>query len=214
MKTTKNYRDMILLATLLFMVKAAWNLPSRRSLEQPILTAKSTAINKASTEQTDLSAAVPGIAFGDAWVAQRAKEEDKSFSVHEVDQDVLALIKDLQTQIDQAIELVQPSTTQAAQLASMKQRLVQFKREYKHTSPAVALLGPIGYTGIVVKEHRIEKGILKITNTLNSILHSHAQHEEEFVPVKAIAEGVETGHAILAQLNNPEINDQEPETAN
>ena len=191
MKTTKNYRDMILLATLLFMVRAAWNLPSKRSLEQPILTAPINT-NEESAEQA----------------------EDKSFSVHEVDQDVLALIKDLQTQIDQAIELVQPSTTQAAQLESMKQRLVQFKREYKHTSPAVALLGPIGYTGIVVKEHRIEKGILKITNTLNSILHEHAQHEEEFVPVKAIAEGVETGHAILAQITNPEINAQEPETVN
>jgi len=191
MKTTKNYRDMILLATLLFMVKAAWNLPSKRSLEQPILTAPINT-NEESAEQA----------------------EDKSFSVHEVDQDVLALIKDLQTQIDQAIELVQPSTTQAAQLESMKQRLVQFKREYKHTSPAVALLGPIGYTGIVVKEHRIEKGILKITNTLNSILHEHAQHEEKFVPVKAIAEGVETGHAILAQITNPEINAQEPETVN
>ena len=191
MKTTKNYRDMILLATLLFMVKAAWNLPSKRSLEQPILTAPINT-NEEPAEQA----------------------ENKSFSVHEVDQDVLALIKDLQTQIDQAIELVQPSTTQATQLESMKQRLAQFRREYKYTSPAVALLGPIGYTGIVVKEHRIEKGILKITNTLNSILHEHAQHEEEFVPVKAIAEGVETGHAILAQLTNPEINAQEPETVN
>ena len=191
MKTTKNYRDMILLATLLFMVKAAWNLPSKRSLEQPILTAS------VSTQEEPAE--------------QMAK---KSFSVHEVDQNVLALIKDLQTQIDQAIELVQPSTTQAAQLASMKQRLVQFRREYKHTSPAVALLGPIGYTGIVVKEQRIEKGILKITNTLNSILHEQAQQEKEFVPVKAIAEGIETGHEILAQLTNPEPINQEPETVN
>ena len=191
MKTTKNYRDMILLAALLFMVKAAWKLPSRRSLEQPILTAP-VGTNEEPTEQTTV----------------------KSFSVHEVDQNILAQIKDLQTQIDQAIKLIESSSTQAAQLQSMKQRLAQFRREYKHTSPAVALLGPIGYTGIVVKEHRIEKGILKITNTLNSILHEHAQHEEEFVPVKAIAEGVETGHAILAQLTNPEINAQEPETVN
>lgn len=182
---------MILLATLLFMVKAAWNLPSKRSLEQPIVTAP------VSTFQEPA-----------------AQAEGKSFSIYEVDQNVLTLIKDLQTQIDQAIELVQPSTTQAAQLESMKQRLAQFRREYKYTSPAVALLGPIGYTGIVVKEQRIEKGILKITNTLNSILHEHAQHEEEFVPVKAIAEGVETGHAILAQLNNPEPINPEQETVN
>ena len=192
---------MILLATLLFMVRAAWHLPSRRSLEQPVFT------DKVPVEQTGLS--------GEALAKTEASAQaGKSFSVHEADQDVLALIKDLQTQIDQAIELVQPSTTQAAQLESMRQRLIQFEREYKYTSPAVALLGPIGYTGIVIKEQRIEKGILKITNTLNSILHEHAQQEEEFVPVKAIAEGVETGHAILVQLTNPEINTQEPETVN
>lgn len=193
MKTTKNYRDMILLAALLFMVRAAWNLPSRRSLEQPILTAP------VSTNEEPA-----------------AQAENKSFSVHEVDQDVLALIKDLQTQIDQAIELVPPSTTQAAQLESMRQRLMQFEREYKYTSPAVALLGPIGYTGIVIKEHRIEKGILKITNTLNSILHEHAQQKEKFIPVKAIAEGIQITHTILAQLTNSEITDgkQEKETLN
>ena len=193
MKTTKNYRDMILLAALLFMVKAAWKLPSRRSLEQPILTAP------VGTNEEP---------------AVQAKR--KSFSVHEVDQNILAQIKDLQTQIDQAIELIEPSTTPAAQLESMKQRLAQFRREYKHTSPAVALLGPIGYTGIVVKEQRIEKGILKITNTLNSILHKHAQQEEEFVPVKAIAEGVKAGHTILTQLSNPDLKtiDPEPETVN
>ncbi len=189
MKTATKYRDLLLFTALLLMVKAAWNLPSRRSLEQPILTS-STSTNEEPAEEAT----------------------KKPFSVHEVDQDVLDQIKDLQTHIDQTIALVEPSSIQAAQLESMRQRLIQFKREYKHTSPAVALLGPIGYTGIVVKERRIERGILKIVNSLNSILHKQVQQEEEYTPVKAIAEGIQITHTMLAQLNNPETIDPEPET--
>ena len=191
MKSNANYRDLILLAGLFFMVKAAWNLPNRHSLEQPMLTA--------STETTE-KLIEPIV--------------QKKFSVHEVDQNVLTQIKELQTQVDRAIQLIEPSSTEAAQLESMKQRLIQFKREYKHTSPALALLGPIGYTGIVIKEQRIEKGILKITNALNNILYEHAKLKEEFVPVKAIAKGIEIAHTMLTQLNNPETIDHESETVN
>ena len=191
MKTISNYRDLFLLTGLLFMVKAAWNLPSKRSLTQPILT-ESIANNKTVKEPVN----------------------EKSFSVHEADQNVISQMKDLQKQIDHAIELVQPSTTQAARLQSMNQRLAQFRREYKYTSPAVALLGPIGYTGVVIKEQRIEKGVLKIINALNTILHEHAELQEEYVPVKAIAQGIEIAHTTLAQLDNPETSDQEKETVN
>jgi hypothetical protein len=191
MKSSTNYRDLILFAALLFMVKMAWNLPNRRSLEQQMLTA-STSTDTKPVEDT----------------------AQKQFSVHEVDQNVLTQIKELQTQVDQAIQLIEPSSTEAAQLESMKQRLVQFKREYKHTSPALALLGPIGYTGIVIKEQRIEKGILKITNALNTILYEHAKLKEEFVPVKAIAKGIEIAHTMLTQLNNPEELQGEKETVN
>ena len=189
MKSSSKYRDLFLLTGLLFMVKAAWNLPSKRSLTQPVLTESVT------TNET-------------------AAEQEKPFSVHEPDQNILDSMKDLQKQIDQAFKHVEPSSTQAAHLQSMKQRLAQFQREYKYTSPAVALLGPIGYTGVVVKEQRIEKGVLKIINTLNSILHEQAQLEEKYVPVKAIAEGIEIAHTTLAQLDNPVTPDQEKETVN
>ena len=189
MKTTTKYRDLLLFIALLCMVKVAWNLPSKHSLAQPMLTATS------SDQEVPAEHTVT-----------------KEFSIHEADPDVLSQIEDLQKQIDQAIELVETSSTQAALLQSMKQRLTQFKREYKYTSPAVALLGPIGYTGIVVKEQRIEKGILKITNALNSILHEHAQLDDKYVPTKEIAQGIEIGHTILAQVTSSETID--PETVN
>jgi len=194
MKSSTKNRDLILLAALLFMLKAAWNLPSKRSIEQA-----------AFAESVSTEVPVPPIEH----------TASKPFSVHEVDQDVLTQLKDLHQQIEQTMKLIEPSSTQAAQLESMRQRLIQFKREYKHTSPAVALLGPIGYTGIVVKERRIEKGILKIVNSLNSILHQHVPQQEEYRPVKVIAEGIEITHMMLTQLTNPEINQgQEPQTVN
>jgi cell division protein FtsB len=45
-------------------------------------------------------------------------------------------------------------------------QLQQIKKKYTTTSPATALLGPIGTTAIVLKEQRLKTQVLKILNEL------------------------------------------------
>ncbi len=181
MNISSKQRDILFFVVLIFMVRVAWK-----------------SYHASARNHTPVVSA-----FKEEPREQHAKT--KAFSIHEADPNVLARIKALQKQIDQTIALVQPATVKAAELQSMKQRLFQLHRTYKHTSPAVALLGPIGYTGIVLKEQRAENDILEISNKLNRMLHTLTHEEQEFIPVKELSEGIQISQNMLKTLTSTEI---------
>lgn len=194
MKISSRQRDLIFFAALLLMVKAAWNLSIKKPKDSSTTATPTTTVGNSLSQPSQ------------PHTKQTKGSQDDPFSVHEVDQHVLEQIDYIQKQVDLTLPLISSSTLECAQLQSMKQRLMQLKRSYQHTSPAVALLGPIGYTGIVLKEQKAERDILKMINKLNLILYTLAPKEEEYVPVGKIADGIQISHTMLEQLTGEEIN--------
>jgi hypothetical protein len=122
------------------------------------------------------------------------------FAIHEVDQDIVQQIETAQAHINQLLKIVRQTSKQAAQLHSMQQRLAQLKKEYQRTCPAIALLGPIGTAGIVLKETTIEKNLLRMINMTRTILQIISGSDEQ-PTYTSIAQGLAQNGQLLAMLN-------------
>ncbi len=193
-------RDLLLLGSLVLMVKVAMD-RQKTEVVPPVLYApaqQSIAVRAiASTQEIPAIVEVP---------TPRAEIEttgmahaETPFEVHEANIDIITQIETAQTQINQLLAIVKPTTKQAAQLKSMQQRLTQLKREYKNTSPAIALLGPIGTAGIVIKENELEKSLLRMVNVTRSILHVLG-HPNDAPSYRSISQGLEKNGQIIASL--------------
>lgn len=170
-------RDLFLFALLLIMIRTAWYLPTTIK-KTPILFSVSP-----TTEPTD-------------------SPDDQPFSVHKIDPALLAYIDELHMKIDQTMMFIDPSSSDMKQLQNMQEHLASYKRQYCHTSPAIVLLGPIGYASVVLKEQRIEREILVIINRLNSTLHQYIPLAPSYEPVHTIGEGIEITNVLLTQCQS------------
>ncbi len=192
-------RDLLLLGSLTLMIKVAMN-RQQPEVIAPVLYApaqQSSVLRSVTTLPEQASQAVA------TKMAPTVKGATPlSFEVHETNPDIMKQIETAQTQINQLLMLVKPATKQAAQLKSMQQRLTQLKKEYKSTSPAIALLGPIGTAGIVLKENELERNLLRMVNMTRAIVHALAHITEEKPLYKSITQGLEQNALLIASLHN------------
>lgn len=195
-------RDFLLLGSLIFMVKVATN-HKKPEVVAPVLYAPAKQSATSMTRSIPMGEQTPQPIAPLAMDAPEPEQQptDASFVVHEANSNIIEHIETAQHQINQLLALVKPATKQAAQLKSMQQRLTQLKKEYKNTSPAIALLGPIGTAGIVLKENALEKNLLRMVNMTRSILHTIARIDEEHSSYTSIAQGLEKNAALLASLS-------------
>jgi hypothetical protein len=196
-------RDLLLLGSLVLMVKVAMD-RQKTDVIAPVLyaPAKQSAVFKTVTPlEPDPASIVVTTAPLAVEAPLEMPQSPAPFEVHEANADIVQQIETAQTQINQLLALVKPTTKHAAQLKSMQQRLTQLKKEYKNTSPAIALLGPIGTAGIVLKENELEKSLLRMVNLTRSILQTLANIDEEKPSYKSIAQGLEQNAQLIASLS-------------
>ncbi len=173
-------RDLFFLAALVLMIRVAFKQPKKIPQRSALLTS-----------------------------AQQASQANEPFCVHETDKTVVSQIKTVEKQVEQTISLTPSESEHVAELQNMKLRLQQLKRKYLYTSPAIVLLGPIGYAGVVFKEQAIEKDVLKISNRCNTILHDIVKPDRSNIPAHTLADGIQA-HAATLQItaqNNVELNE-------
>ncbi len=196
-------RDLLLLGSLVLMIKVATD-RQRTEVIAPVLyaPAKQSAFKAVMPVEQDLAPVVAAVApHAIAMDVAEIPVPSEPFEVHQVSADIVEQIDTAQTHINQLLLLVKPATKQAAQLKSMQQRLMQLKKEYKNTSPAIALLGPIGTAGIILKENELEKSLLRMVNLTRSIVQSLANIDEEKPSYKSIAQGLEQNAQLIASLS-------------
>ncbi len=126
------------------------------------------------------------------------KKEAVPFEVHEVDSHVIKQIECAQNQIDTALEYIKPTSLDAAQLRSLQHKLAQLRQKYSHTSPAVALLGPLGTAAIVLKEEQLENELLQTVHKFGKIIHTIVGGL--FEADDSIVKSLETNHDLVQQL--------------
>jgi len=95
------------------------------------------------------------------------------FFVHEPDPEVLDSIKTAKDQLKRSVVLARQhhKNDLIERLEELISQLDTIKKRYTKNSPALFLLGPIGYVSIVLKEIELENKIAAITDELNSELH-------------------------------------------
>lgn len=202
---SSNKRDLLFLALLIIMIKVAINRPKEDG--GPILYAPAEQTRTVKIQEISLQAhnnidtASAEKNESDGFVSMmEAEEKAHAFAAHQPNEDALNQVEIAQKQIALLIPFIKPTTKQSAQLQSMRQRLIQLKKELKNTSPAIALLGPIGTTGIVLKENEIEKNLLKIVNMIRTILQTITDNRSEFEQYTSIAKGIEENELLLASI--------------
>lgn len=100
------------------------------------------------------------------------KIEDR-YLIHELDAQFLKSIETTENHVQTLINFftVQDSDSHyQTTLKKLKNIITHINSKYKKNSPALALLGPIGTTSIVLKERELEKELLTVINSIGKIL--------------------------------------------
>lgn len=178
-KIFKSHRDFLFLALLIIMVNIAFKRQS--------------------------TSAVHPVLYGPAEQTIAKETELKKSSSHEKDQSLMAHINQTIDQVDEILQLIPPTAQEATELKNIQERLLQLQHQSQPPNSAIVLLGPIGSTGIALKEQKIEKNFLNITHNLNKILTHLTQYERLFSP-KTVEESISFNQTLLAQLAHPNVN--------
>lgn len=96
--------------------------------------------------------------------------QQSSFTVHEVDPHIKAQLQLIEHQLETARHLPL-SAAQEQERAGITARFAELKKRYLHTSPATALLGPLGTTAVVLKERDLNRKIVKELQDFSALLH-------------------------------------------
>lgn len=210
MKNLLFHRDFLLLALLLFMLKVGMDTRDSSINAAPTLQSPGTRMVQADPITVPAPAPTQEIAHkatpenNDNWEVSGHDNEKaplkkyEPFLAHEVDQNILKQIECAQGQIKQALDVAQPTSLDSAQLRSLQQKLVHLRKQYQSTSPAVALLGPLGTAAIVLKEADLEKELLHTVKKVSSIIHNLAGNIHK--PVDSIVKELESNHILLHEL--------------
>lgn len=98
-----------------------------------------------------------------------------TFTVHEVEEVFLDKIATLAFQLDVMIYSLpneQDYTQLTHDLRLLRAELDEIKQRYTKTSPATALLGPLGTAAIVLKEKDLEKQLLALVDKVGMLVHA------------------------------------------
>ena len=208
MKKIFFHRDFIILVVLLVMLKMGMDIRETRVKPTHVLVAPPSMhlptpkpiISPQETHIVSNEPEIKSITDDDEWevTGEIEKKELAPFVAHEVDQNVLKQIDCTRNQIEKALELTQPASLDAAQLHSLQQKLSQLRVQYTRTSPAVAMLGPLGTAAIVLKEQELENALLAIVHKLATLLHKLAG--DTYEQTDSIVAELESNHNRLKQL--------------
>ncbi len=130
------------------------------------------------------------------------------FEVHELDQAFLNQIHDalaqgsrLQQLAAQTIKLDRVATQR---LDRILQAIREIKTNYSQNSPAVALLGPLGSTAIVIKEKKLTEQLLHEINRLGALLQEIKDQKNKtstrFIESPYVKTALEFNNKILNEL--------------
>ena len=198
-KLSDKKRDILFFGLLIALINIAINQP-KKTFEHPVLYAPAEQTRSiASVPETDDSAIQEETMVFDS-NADNSIKATLSQTTHAIDQEMLNHIELAQSHIDQLNGFIKPATKKNTQLKSIAQRLVQLKRAYRHTSPAIALLGPIGTAGIILKETELEKNFLKIVNVMRILLQTLTHDQNDAPAYTSIKQGLEHNTILLTSL--------------
>lgn len=116
-------------------------------------------------------------------------------------------IDKIMEQVDDALQIIPAATPESTQLRGMRLHLAQLKQQYLQNSPAFILLGPIGSTGVAMKENRIEKELLKTSNLVGKIVKNRTS-EEAYESMQSVAQSITYNQQLLAQASTDHSTEQ------
>ena len=94
----------------------------------------------------------------------------KQSLIHELDRNFIDQLYTAQRQLHILEQHPEYSDTFATEINHIKNNLSTIEDRYKKNSPAIALLGPIGTTAIVIKENKLQKKLLDTLNDFGKVL--------------------------------------------
>lgn len=126
--------------------------------------------------------------------------EHKNSIVHELDKDFLDYLYTAQRQLHFLEQHELHAHTFAHEIAHIKDTLATIEEKYKKNSPALALLGPIGSTAIITKEHTLQEKLLATLNDLGKILTTIDNSDQIFTPAATLHSCVEINKARIKNI--------------
>ncbi len=129
-----------------------------------------------------------------------ALDQESEEVVHQPDEHLMYQLNALSDQLSTMLAFINPVAQEAAQLKSIRLYLSKLKRKYQHTSPAIALLGPIGTIGIVAKELELEKELFKVAQRLVSILEKITKTDNNQEKPATVLQAIEYNKNLFAKL--------------
>lgn len=125
-------------------------------------------------------------------------EKAKPFTSHIIDEKKAAQIKHARQLAEKAELLTHLTQEERDQVIAIAQEIDALEEQYlTPSSPAIALLGPIGTANVVLKEQGLERNIVIKLNELGEILQQHfaQKHKGPFQPTNDLT-------AALAQIKH------------
>lgn len=218
-KFTAKHRDLLFLLILVVLIKLAMNLkhkpnrlkaPSAHEAKRALISQDNDLMESFDEQETsDYPEQNEGDQEG---VEKQVIDEDISLSitpeedddqdniVHKPDEHLMYQLNALSDQTEDMLQLVDVVSQEAAQLKGVHYYLSNLKRKYQHTSPAIALLGPIGTAGIVAKERDLEKELFRVAQRLSSILEKLSEFEALEEKAENVLQAIEMNKTLLAKV--------------
>jgi hypothetical protein len=129
--------------------------------------------------------------------------EHKKSLIHELDRSFIDYLYTAQRQLHILYEHAAYSTEAHATLSSLstiKDKLTAIEQQYKHNSPGLALLGPIGIASIVIKEEQLQSRLLALINEMSLIIHHIKGTKEDCKPALTVENGLSTNKKLIKTL--------------
>lgn len=129
------------------------------------------------------------------------------YDVHEVDPIFLEQAKESRAQVMKLRRSLEASHKLTEDLEKelfyIQGNVDDIATKYEKNSPALVLLGPIGTTGIVLKEQELEKKLLKMVNKIGSVAHTiqaNSKVASTFEAASSIENGLKQNSQLLKNL--------------
>ncbi len=121
------------------------------------------------------------------------------FDADEIKENVLKQIDMAQQHIDVIMSIVHPTSINAAQLASLKQRLRHLRKQYQKIAPADSLESASASL-IAAKTQSIEKDILNTIHKIGAIVYEIAHIQEPYLADASITGALALNHEKINAL--------------
>lgn len=131
---------------------------------------------------------------------RNAKEGDKPFVIHEIDPQMATYLTQALQQFEHYLKLPMLSDDDVLETTAALERIENIEKKYMHTSPAIALLGPLGTTSVVLKERNLENQLLHELNELGRLMHERLGYREPFRESASIQKALNANQRLLSLI--------------